>query len=38
MMRLSLAAQCFVETAESAENPRAVVQDRVMTSMNDQSG
>ena len=33
-----LAAQCFVETAESAENPRAVAQDRVMTSMNDQSG
>jgi tetratricopeptide (TPR) repeat protein len=35
---VSLAAQCFVETAEGTEDPRAIAQDRVMTSMNDQSG
>ncbi len=33
-----LTAQCFLETAEMAGEPRAVAQDRVTMSMSDQSG
>jgi tetratricopeptide (TPR) repeat protein len=33
-----LTAQCFLETSEMAGEPRAVAQDQVVMSMNDQSG
>ena len=35
---VSLAAQCYIETAEATGPPRMVAQDRVMTATNDQSG
>ncbi len=33
-----LTARCFLETSEVTGEPRAIVQDQVMMSMNDQSG
>ncbi|HLZ35355.1 MAG TPA: tetratricopeptide repeat protein [Nitrospira sp.] len=35
---IPLTAQCFLETAEMAGEPRAITQDRVTMSMSDQSG
>jgi len=35
---VALSAQCFLESAELTEEPHVAAQDRVMMSMNDQSG